>query len=134
MSRSGQGFRRKHCTTSLPRHLHDGEGQALLTRESATPRSAVAATETTGLRKTNPERWTPGAGHLHFAAYMSSQVPRERLSLAQAFRSAFPSLWLLPSSKTCLRLSEAVALACTGNKNLSSHWAKVASVLVLKPR
>lgn len=34
-----------------------------------------------------------------FTVYMSFQVPRGRLSSAQAFRSMFPSLGLLPSSK-----------------------------------
>lgn len=66
-----------------------GKGRHFLRVKSATPRSAIVATEMTGLRKTNPEGRTPGAGHLHFAVYMSFQVPSERLNLVQAFRSTF---------------------------------------------
>jgi len=85
MGRPRWGFRKQHCTTSLPGHPHDGEGQALFASKSATSRSVVPATEKTGLRKTNPEGGTPGAGHLHFTMYVSFQVPRKRLSLVAGF-------------------------------------------------
>lgn len=96
MTRSGQSFRKKYCINLLPGHLDAREGHTLCMSESATSGSAVAATEMTGLRKTNPEGWMsfqqtmPGAGHMHFVVYMSFQVPSERLRLVQAFRSKFP--------------------------------------------